>query len=247
MQYSGRRSSLSGATSKNPPEPGVKGELFRACNGIYWSAEAEDYFGKGYFVIVPDLEVICTKAQARAWEESAVKEYRVRVMRPDAPAMQKGMGPGNRRTWYNIDGKKVVWSDPQRREKSTFRPRARYLYWTYLTAVWRNVHDQGTVKAKKGVDTPGAVTSIAQGQIRSKYWGSAGAYVKKNMLRGFLGFLEEVGHEYEEELMEAAMDPGSEDEPAELAVMTAIEDILSKDAEAEEVDDDDDDDDDDFE
>ena len=222
-------------------EPGVRGELFRACNGIYLSAEALSRFGRGYFVIVPDLEVDCTKAQARAWQESAVKEYRVRVIRPDAPAMQKSMGPYNPRTWGNVDGTRVMWGDPGRREKSTFRPCARYLYWNYLTALLRNVHGKGRGGATKG-GRQGLATSADMGQIGRKYWGSAGAYVKKDMLRGFL---EEVGHEYDEELTEAAMDPGSEDEPAELAVMTAIEDILCKNAAAEELYDDDNDDDDD--
>lgn len=46
-----------------------------ACNGIYWSGAAENRFGKVCFVIVPDLEPNCTKAQVRAWQKPSIKEY----------------------------------------------------------------------------------------------------------------------------------------------------------------------------
>ena len=193
-----------GATS----QLNVKGELFRACNGIYWSKAAVDRFGKGYFVIVPDLDAHCTEAQARAWQESSVKEYRIRVMRPDVLDMQQSLSPYNRTRWYEIDNKRVEWGSP------TFRPRARYLYWTYPVALLRNVHDKGEGKGAKG-GQQGVATSIAQGQIGRRYWGNAGAYMKKSML---IGFLEELGHAYDEELMEAVMDSESENEPAKLAV-----------------------------
>ena len=197
-------------------QPEAKGELFRACNGIYWSHHAADRFRKGYFVLVPDLDADCTRAQARAWQESAVKEYRIRVIRPDAPDMQQSISPRNLGLWCEIDDQRVEWGSP------VFRPRARYLYWTYLVALLRTGHDS------------------AQERIGRKGWGSGGAYVKKNMLSGFL---EEIGHSYDEaEFMDAVMDPDSENEPSELAVMIAIEDILSKNKAAEEVDDDDSDD-----
>ena len=225
-------------------QPGVRGELFRACNGIFWSRMAEDRFGKGYFLLVPDLDPNCSKAEARAWQNSPVKEYRIRVMRPEVPDMQKALKQPNPTLWREIDGRRVAWSDPQAKEKVTFRPRSRYLYWAYLVALLRNVHDKGKAggAAKRG--RQGVATSIVPGQIGQKYWGSAGAYIKKNML---MGFLEELGHAYDEDLMEAAMDPGSDDEPAELAVMIAIEDILNRNGAVEEVDENEDDDDDDDE
>ncbi|CAF9935879.1 MAG: hypothetical protein HETSPECPRED_009935 [Heterodermia speciosa] len=58
-------------------QPGVRGELFRACNGIFWSQMAEDRFGKGYFVLVPDLDPNCSKAEARAWQNCRVSLDRV--------------------------------------------------------------------------------------------------------------------------------------------------------------------------
>ena len=158
----------------------------------------------------------------------------MRVMRPDVPAMRKAMSLPNPEPWYKaIRNKRVIWGS------ETFRPRARYLYWAYMVTLLRNLHDKG--KGTKG-GRQGVAASVAQGQIGRMYWGSTGAYTKKNML---LGFLEELGYAYDEELMEAVMDQGSENEPSELAVMIAIEVIISKSADAEESDDDDDDSDDD--
>lgn len=72
-------------------------------------------------------------------------------------------------------------------------------------------------------------TDIRHQEVGKKYWGSAGPYMKRNML---LGFVEEMGHEYEH-LMEGAMEADDDDgddgdKPTEVAVMLANESVLEK-------------------
>lgn len=193
-------------------EPGVKSELFRACNGIYWSDGAEERFGKGLFVLVPDLDSNATIDEIRTWQASAMKEYRIRVLRPDASEMKKTFSPTSEVAWNTIDGQRVQWGDPTKPEVITFRPRAGYLYWAYLSALLQWVY--------AGKDTE-AYVKVAQQEVRRKFWGTAGSYMNKHMLKGFV---EELGHEYEP-IMQAAREPEENEEegPKELGVWCAIE------------------------
>ncbi|CAF9941120.1 MAG: hypothetical protein HETSPECPRED_002874 [Heterodermia speciosa] len=103
-------------------EPGVKSELFRACNGIFWGAGAEERFGKGLFVLVFDLDSDATIDEIRTWQGSAMKEYRIRVLRPDASEMKVNFSPTSKVAWNTIDGQRVQWGDPTKPEVITFRP-----------------------------------------------------------------------------------------------------------------------------
>ena len=91
---------------------------------------------------------------------------------------------------------------------------------------------------------PMSESDLRRQEVSKKYWGSAGPYMRKNMLRGFV---EEMGHEYEH-LLEGAMDMADDGdaghEPVQVGVMTANENILRSIAIFDEEDDDGDDNDD---
>ncbi|KAL8792544.1 MAG: hypothetical protein Q9195_004843 [Heterodermia aff. obscurata] len=214
-------------------EPGAKSELFRACNGIYWSSGAEERFGKGLFVLVPDLDSDATSDEIKTWQASAMKEYRIRVLRPDASEMKRAFSPTSEVAWNTIDGQRVQWGDPSKPEVITFRPRARYLYWAYLSALLQWVY--------AGKDAE-AYAKVAQQEVGRKFWGTAGSYMNKHMLRAFV---EELGHDYEP-IMEAAREPGESEEegPEELGVWCAIEGGLEGNKSQQQLLDDDDDEDD---
>ncbi|KAL9103808.1 MAG: hypothetical protein Q9163_001185 [Psora crenata] len=192
------------------PEKG-KSELFRACNGILWSKEAELRFSLGQFVIVPDLEEDATADQAQAWQNSTVKGYRIRVLRPNAKEMAEPMNLYNPTLWKDLDKRRVDFKG------STFRPRARYVYWSYCETMLRHAYSE------RGKSAP---TEFARQEVGKKLWGSAGPYMTKNML---LRFVEEMGHQYEH-LLEGAMEvqEGEPEEPVETALWYANESILEK-------------------
>ena len=201
------------------PEKG-KSELFRACNGILWSEQVEYRFSKGLFTIVPDLDENPSPAQSEAWQRSDPKEYRIRVLRANHKDMKAQITGESNVCWTDLDNKRLQW-------RSNFRPRARYLYWSYCEMMLRQAY-----ASQSNMDA----ADVRRQEVGKKYWGSAGPYMKRNML---LGFVEEMGHEYEH-LMEGAMDADDNNDddddgekPAEVAVMLANESVLEKRAEIE--------------
>ena len=153
-------------------------ELFKAENGILWSTRAEERFEKGLFVIVPDVPNQPTKEQLDTWEASDPKEYKIRVLNPEHELMVLGV---RGKTWADLDNERLYF-------KTSFRPRARYLYYTYCAAMLRRSY------AGKHLD-------VSKSELRKRFWGTPGRYVLEGML---LGFVEEMGHDYEH-LLEGAI------------------------------------------
>lgn len=198
---------------QHAPRPEPKGELFRAVNGIFWSSDAEKRFTAGLFVIVPDLNTDATATEIATWEASNPKEYRLRVIDSNHHDMNQHISPQIKQPWHSIDGNRLLFNDPEKlKRKATdpdfeyeivnFRPRARYVYWTYIETVLREVYRAPIGKKDQLVNQ--IAKDLSKREVGKPYWGSHGAYVKKNYLAGFL---EVVGHEYDE-LMENAMAPG---------------------------------------
>ena len=175
---------------KSDPTKGTS-ELYRAVNGILWSQAAETRFSLGYFVVVPDLDDNATPAEVQAWQEMPVKEYRIRVLRPNAQKMKEPIVPGEPKTWRDLDGKRLDFGEKK------FRPRARYVYWTYISTMLKHAFNR---KREAQANLP--FTQIASQEVGKKYWGSTGSYIKKSQL---LGFVEEMGHQYEH-LLENAIE-----------------------------------------
>ncbi|KAL6716885.1 hypothetical protein ACLMJK_004797 [Lecanora helva] len=161
------------------PEKG-KSELFRAVNGIWWSAEAEDRFERGEMCLVPDLQDNATPAEVQAWQNAATKDYKIRVVRPQAKKMLLAISPNDLKLWTSLDNKNLDFKGKD------FRPRARYVYWAYLTTMLSLAYSE---KGKDG----GLHRQVAQAEVGKLYWGSAGSYMRKNMLPAFV---ENMGHEF---------------------------------------------------
>ena len=177
-------------------------ELFSPYNGILMSNLAESFFDKGYYVIVPQVSATPSLQEIKDWHRVEPKTYQIRVLEPDTRAMNQLIGETDQR-WRDLDGQKVSF-------RGDFRPRARYLYFTYCMAILRKSWNK---------DKPAIALSDELGK---PYWGTAGRYIKKNMLRGFV---QELGHEYDE-LLEGAMSDSSNEEEVGLAALEAASDQI---------------------
>ena len=193
-------------------------ELFKAENGILRTFEAEELIKGGHLVIVPDIPNHPTQQQVVTWEASDPKEYKTRVANPQHP-MMKMLIWGTNKHWGDLDNQRLQF-------KTNFRPRVRYLYFAYCEAMlcrsFRGNHLE--------------VSSTEPGE---NLWGVPGGYMFERML---LGFVEEMGHEYDH-LLEGAIkeDDAVVDTTALAAASTHIQELLKDDDDDEEDSDEEDD------
>ena len=194
-------------------------ELFKAENGILWSSGAEQRFEGGHFVIVPDIPNQPTKQQVDTWEASDPKEYKIRVLNPKHPLMKDHILNTNTH-WAELDNHRLQF-------KTNFRPRARYLYFAYCEAMLRH-------------SLVGNHPEFSSAVLGTNFWGVPGRYMYEGML---LGFVEEMGQEYEY-LLEGAIkeDEAVVDATAVAVANKCIQRTLKADDEEEPDSDDDDDD-----
>ena len=175
-------------------------ELFEPQNSIMMSKDAEKRIANGCIVIVPDVPDDATTAVLDEWTRAEIKDYKLRVLRPNDPSMQKVLPANiaskdtgkNRRLWHELDGEKVNFL-------TDFRPRARYLYWQFavslLRKAWQSQHREDNPLIK---------------EFGKRFWGTRGSWIKKKHLLGFKDYL---GHALDwENLMEAAIEPENEDD-----------------------------------
>ena len=197
-------------------------ELFKAENGILWSCEAEERFEAGHFVVVPDVPDQPTEQQLDTWEASDPKEYKIRVLNPTHPLMEDLVYGRGDMTWAALDNERLQF-------KTSFRPRARYLYFTYFVAMLRRSFG-------------GKHLEVSRAELRKRFWGTPGKYMLEGML---LGFVEEMGHEYKH-LLDGAIkeDEAVVDATAVFVANQCIQRSLKFDDDEEESDSDSDDDDD---
>ena len=195
-------------------------ELFKAENGILWSSQAEDRFEEGHFVVVPDVPDLPTEQQLDTWEASDPKEYKIKVLNPKHTKMQM-IVYGKDITWAALDNERLEF-------KTSFRPRARYLYFTYCTAMLRR-------------SFAGKHLEISRAELRKRFWGTPGKYMREGML---LGFVEEMGHDYNHLLDGAIKEEEAVIDATALVVANqSIQRTLKDDDDEEEESDSDDDDD----
>ena len=188
------------------PEGG-RSELFRAENGILWSTPAEERFEGGHFVIVPDIVDQPTQQDVNTWEASDPREYKIRVLNPGDVSMKRQIF-GTDKLWADLDNERMKF-------KTNFRPRARYLYFAYCAAMLRRSF------AGKNLET-------SKAELRKKFWGARGRYMRESML---LGFVEEMGHDYED-LLEGAIE--EEDAVADITAIAAANTQIQETLKAEE-------------
>ena len=181
-------------------------ELFEPENGIMMSVDAEKRIENGWMVLVPNVPADATTAQLDTWSKAKVKEYKLRVLCPENANMKKYLDMTEARVWNDLDGQRVQF-------KSDHRPRARYLYWQFATALLRKAL-QSNHKKNNPVAT----------ELGKRYWGTGGPWIRRKYL---LAFTEYLGHEVEwETLLEAATEPEDDDnEPDPGGLVVAVEQI----------------------
>lgn len=124
-------------------------------------------------MVVPDVPDQPTEQQLDTWEASDPKEYKIRVLSPTHPSM-KFVLYGRDLTWAGLDNARLQF-------KTSFRPGARYLYFTYCIAMLRRSFG-------------GKHLEVSRAELGKRFWGTPGKYVLEGML---LGFVEAMGHKYE--------------------------------------------------
>lgn len=160
-------------------------ELFSPLNGLIVSHILEEKFDSGFMAIVPRLPDHPTLAQIALWNIAEPKEYKIRILNLEDPEVHKVIHPNSGQTWKDLDGTNVEF-------RSTFRPRARYLYFHYCIQILRRAW-----RADK------QAAGLLKKEFGKGYWGTIGPYLPESMLRAFV---EELGHEYNELLAGVADD-----------------------------------------
>ena len=102
-------------------------ELMKAEHAILWFEEAEQRFPSRQFVIVPDIPDNSDQVQVERWEASFIREYKIRILNPQSNTMSAKILRTDKR-WNVLDGTKVEF-------RSDWRPRARYIYFSYCCAM----------------------------------------------------------------------------------------------------------------
>ena len=175
------------------------GELFSARNGLLLSTSAANYLDNGAIALVPAIDNESSSEQIEEWNAASVKEYKIRILRPREKGMDELCAYSSDLTWKELENQPVTF-------RSEYRPRARYLYYAYCVALLRLAYNV----EKKPVALK---TSLGK-----KYWGSTGRYLKGSMIRGFV---DAVGHEFDELIEDLLSDDEDEPDPTILASANA--------------------------
>jgi hypothetical protein len=178
----------------NPPE------LFSPSNGLIMSSAAEELFDDGIFVIIPTLPDDPSEEEIKAWNQSNPKDYKVKILDMANPRVKKLISPYSNKIWRDLDNEVLEF-------RSSFRPRARYLYFHYCCQI---------LKKSWKEKSQGQILKEEFGKL---YWATPGRYMRRNML---LAFVEELGHEYEK-LLEGCME---DDDDASTLIVDGDSDIL---------------------
>jgi len=190
---------------------GARDELFSSANGIFLHPLIGKAFDRGFLVFVPDTKVEAQNLLAswedregqrhkalREWEMTHPREYRIAVL--DAtphcmkePVFDKETYGLKSETLTGLHGRRLTFLNDA-------RPRTRYVWWGFLSAVTQLTWKGSMANAD----------SLIQKEVLkgTRYWGTHGKYLKKNML---LGFVQKLGHDVSS-IDESIMDHAIEEE-----------------------------------
>ena len=220
--------------------PGAKADIFSPVNGLFLGEELEKALDQGLIALVPDVDLELKEGhlprdnvaernqRLRDWEKAQVKEYKVAVLDLDNKQVKNTLSwsdkYGDLKTLAQLDGRQLTF-------RTHFRPRARYVWWTFMNAViqtaWRQKQNEKNVLRQE----------VAKA---TRYWGTRGRYVKKNMLRGFV---DELGHDIESILENSIDDDDAGDTAPDAVAVIASETVFRTLEAAKEGEDDEDEDD----
>ncbi|KAI2620582.1 hypothetical protein GGR54DRAFT_105488 [Hypoxylon sp. NC1633] len=197
---------------------GARDDVFSPVNGLFMLGDIEKALDQGLIALVPDVDLepkdsrlpntdLAERNQRlRDWKKSQIKEYKVIVLDHDNKQTKTPKwrdDHGELQTLAKLDGRPLKFH-------TDFRPRARYVWWTFMNAIlqtsWRQKPTEKNVLRQE----------VAKA---TRYWGTRGRYVKKNMLRGFV---DELGQDIESILENADEDGDTGDaDPVALAVLAS--------------------------
>ncbi|RDL40123.1 uncharacterized protein BP5553_00102 [Venustampulla echinocandica] len=164
--------------------PGANADVFSPNNGLFLDEWVEKALDQGLIAFVPNVDLeandkdlppadIAERNQRlRDWETAPKKEYRVAVLDFDNKLVHisRWRDGSDFKTLADLDGRPLKFH-------TNFRPRARYVWWTFMNAIlqtaWRQKQNEKNVLRQEVANA-------------IRYWGTCGRHVKKNMLRGFV-------------------------------------------------------------
>jgi hypothetical protein len=197
-------------------------ELFSPHNGLLINSAIEKYFDSGKLVIVPDLADRPSLSEIKTWVMGDIREYKIRIIDQNWHKLPKRVHPHFEITWGDLHNKRLQF-------RTSFRPRARYLYFHYCIQVLRHAWQQN----------PEDATVTLKDESGKPFWATAGRYINRKMLRAFV---EELGHQDYQVLLDGASCKTSGD--ANLLVDVAARQVAAERDRAESDNNNDDDDDD---
>ncbi|QPC58003.1 hypothetical protein HYE67_000234 [Fusarium culmorum] len=198
-------------------------ELFSPCNGLFLHPLIEKALHCGYMAIVPDVELEDTQPwwdisnlsqsiQVTEWEKLNVKDYRVIVLDGSGPQVRQLFayyGSDVYKEWRFLDGRKLVF-------QNDYRPRSRYVWWTYLNTILHMVWRRDEASIKYGWKIHLDLKRAAQ------YWRTYGRYAKRSQI---LGIIEHICCEDAHDILNEGYeeDDGIEDTRPEAAEALLLE------------------------
>ncbi|KAF7560138.1 hypothetical protein G7046_g4011 [Stylonectria norvegica] len=208
---------------------GASSELFTATNGLFLHFHIEKALDDGVLAIVPDLDLEPAdpslplndqqerQDRVKEWEKMAVKDYKIVVInKKHKQATSTRLFTFEQmtiQTLGDLHGRKLVF-------KTDFRPRARYVWWTFLNTILRTAW----IEQKAGDEN----TQHQEVRKPTRYWGTRGRYVKQNQLHGFV---DEIGHDVES-ILEYGLEDGTQ-EPGIEAVGAMVQEAIVQSTEGE--------------
>jgi HNH endonuclease len=150
--------------------------LFSPSNGLLISSIIETYFDAGKQVIVPDVPVGASCFDIRQWVQREPRGYKIRIIDPTWELLDESIGPHVSLKWKDLDHKRLEF-------RTSFRPRARYLYFHYCVQILRRAWQHNGERAQE----------VLGKEVGKPVWGTPGRYLNKKMLKALV---EELGHEY---------------------------------------------------
>ncbi|SPJ85114.1 uncharacterized protein FTOL_10972 [Fusarium torulosum] len=139
--------------------PGSHKELFSPYNGLFLHPDTEDALVKGHIAIVPDVELEPADAKLPQndqrerndrlleWESAEVKNYKLVVLNKSHKEVNRVWfrNGGETTKLLQLDGRKLVF-------RTDFRPRARYVWWTFMFAILKNAWGQSQQEREKDLE-----------------------------------------------------------------------------------------------
>ncbi|KAI1646991.1 uncharacterized protein F4817DRAFT_338125 [Daldinia loculata] len=191
--------------------PGAREELFSPLNGLLLSTKVEKALDKGHLAIVPDVPDPADHALMRAWSTTEPKGYKVVVCSSN---FTKSVGMFD----ADVHGISCLMDLHNRplHFLTDARPRARYIWWTFLAGITYLDWSQSERKVIK--------EEVA---MRVRYWGTRWRYAKAAHIRSFI---EELGQDIESIVDDSSGSGNGEDEgvEAEAGEMAAIAVVSTK-------------------